>query len=113
MNKFTFSKENYRKAYGVSRYESAEVINKRATKKMWKDISEFMATLGVNGQDCIVHQDDFGEVVTVEFDYCEPEMGGMIPTWLTEDEENDIYNARKDKEVEDARKVIADADYVS
>ena len=91
MNKFSFCRNNYDNS---SQWASDEATTAKAEDAMWADVVMYLRILARNGHDAIVSVEDGGFVVSVENDYSNPAMGGMIPMWVNEDEMCDVLNRR-------------------
>lgn len=61
---------------------------------MWTDVATYLRILARNEQDAIVSVEDGGRVVSIENDYNDPAMGGMMPMWVDEDEMDAVLNHR-------------------
>ena len=61
---------------------------------MWADVATYLRILAHNGRDAIVTVEDGGFVVSVENDYSDPAMGGMVPMWVDEDEMDVVVDHR-------------------
>ena len=93
MNKFSFCRDNY--GYS-SRWGSDEESIAKAEDAMWADVATYLRILARNGRDAIVRVEDNGFVVSVENDYSDPEMGGMMPMWVDEDEMDAVLDHRNE-----------------
>lgn len=91
MNRFSFCRDNYGTS---SRWSSDEENITKAEDAMWADVATYLRILACNGRDAIVTVEDGGFVVSVENDYSDPAMGGMIPMWVDEDEMDAVLNHR-------------------
>lgn len=93
MNKFSFCRDNY--GYS-SRWGSDEESIAKAEDAMWADVATYLRILARNERDAIVSVEDGGRVVSVENDYSDPAMGGMMPMWVDEDEMDAVLNHRSE-----------------
>lgn len=91
MNRFSFCRSNYGAS---SRWGSDEENITKAEDAMWADVATYLRILARNGRDAIVTVEDGGFVVSVENDYSDPVMGGMMPMWVDEDEMDAVLNHR-------------------
>ena len=91
MNKFSFCRDNY--GYS-SRWGSDEESIAKAEDAMWADVATYLRILARNERDAIVSVEDGGRVVSVENDYSDPAMGGMMPMWVDEDEMDAVLDHR-------------------
>lgn len=57
-------------------------------------MATYLRILARNEQDAIVSVEDGGRVVSIENDYNDPAMGGMMPMWVDEDEMDAVLNHR-------------------
>lgn len=99
MNRFSFCRSNYGAS---SRWSSDEENITKAEDAMWADVATYLRILGRNGRDAIVTVEDGGFVVSVENDYSDPVMGGMMPMWVDEDEMDAVLNHRSEVKNGDA-----------
>lgn len=93
MNSFSFCRDNY--GYS-SRWGSDEESIAKAEDGMWADVATYLRILARNGRDAIVSVEDGGRVVSVENDYSDPAMGGMVPMWVDEDEMDAVLDHRNE-----------------
>lgn len=93
MNRFSFCRDNYGTS---SRWSSDEEATKKAEDAMWADVATYLRILGCNGRSAIVSVEDGGFVVSIENDYSESAMGGMMPMWVDEDEMDAVLNHRSE-----------------
>lgn len=93
MNSFSFCRDNYGTS---SRWGSDEETIAKAEDAMWADVATYLRILARNGRDAIVRVEDNGFVVTVENDYSDPAMGGMVPMWVDEDEMDTVLDHRNE-----------------
>ena len=93
MNSFSFCRSNYGAS---SRWGSDEENITKAEDAMWADVATYLRILARNGRDAIVTVEDGGFVVSVENDYSDPVMGGMMPMWVDEDEMDAVLNHRSE-----------------
>lgn len=63
---------------------------------MWTDVATYLRILARNGRDAIVRVEDNGFAVTVENDYSDLAMGGMVPMWVDEDEMDAVIDHRNE-----------------
>lgn len=91
MNRFSFCRSNYGAS---SRWGSDEENITKAEDAMWADVATYLRILARNGRDAIVTVEDGGFVVSVENDYSDSAMGGMMPMWVDEDEMDAVLNHR-------------------
>lgn len=91
MNRFSFCCSNYGAS---SRWGSDEENITKAEDAMWADVATYLRILARNGRDAIVTVEDGGFVVSVENDYSDSAMGGMMPMWVDEDEMDAVLNHR-------------------
>lgn len=91
MNRFSFCRDNYGTS---SRWSSEEETIAKAEDAMWADVATYLRILAHNGRDAIVTVEDGGFVVSVENDYSDPAMGGMVPMWVDEDEMDVVVDHR-------------------
>ena len=91
MNRFSFCRDNYGTS---SRWSSDEKTIAKAEDAMWADVATYLRILAHNGRDAIVTVEDGGFVVSVENDYSDPAMGGMVPMWVDEDEMDVVVDHR-------------------
>ena len=91
MNRFSFCRDNYGTS---SRWSSDEETIAKAEDAMWADVATYLRILAHNGRDAIVTVEDGGFVVSVENDYSDPAMGGMVPMWMDEDEMDVVVDHR-------------------
>jgi len=91
MNRFSFCRDNYGTS---SRWSSDEETIAKAEDAMWADVATYLRILAHNGRDAIVTVEDGGFVVSVENDYSDPAMGGMVPMWVDEDEMDVVVDHR-------------------
>ena len=99
MNSFSFCRDNYGTS---SRWSSDEETTKKAEDAMWADVATYLRILGRNGRSAIVTVEDGGFVVSIESDYSEAAMGGMMPMWVDEDEMDAVLNHRSEVKNGDA-----------
>ena len=59
-------------------------------------MATYLRILARNGRDAIVRVEDNGFVVTVENDYSDPAMGGMMPMGGDEDEMDTVLDHRNE-----------------
>lgn len=93
MNSFSFCRDNYGAS---SRWSSDEETIAKAEDAMWTDVAIYLRILTRNGRDAIVRVEDNGFVVTIENDYSDPIMGGMMPMWVDEDEMDAVLDHRSE-----------------
>ena len=93
MNSFSFCRDNYGAS---SRWGSDEEATKKAEDAIWSDVATYLRILARNGRDTIVRVEDNGFVVTIENDYSDPIMGGMVPMWVDEDEMDAVLDHRNE-----------------
>ena len=93
MNRFSFCRDNYGAS---SRWDSDEETTTKAEDAMWADVATYLRILARNGRDAIVSVEDNGSIVSVENDYSDPAMGGMMPMWVDEDEIDAVLNHRSE-----------------
>ena len=93
MNSFSFCRDNY--GYS-SRWGSDEESIAKAEDAMWADVATYLRILARNGRDAIVRVEDGGRVVSIENDYNDPAMGGMMPMWVDEDEMDAVLDHRNE-----------------
>ena len=91
MNRFSFCRDNYGTS---SRWSSDEETIAKAEDAMWADVATYLRILARNGRDAIVTVEDGGFGVSVENDYSDPAMGGMVPMWADEDEMDVVVDHR-------------------
>ena len=91
MNRFSFCRDNYGTS---SRWSSDEETIAKAEDAMWADVATYLRILAHNGRDAIVTVEDGGFVVSVENDYSDTAMGGMVPMWMDEDEMDVVVDHR-------------------
>lgn len=91
MNRFSFCRDNYGTS---SRWSSDEETIAKAEDAMWADVATYLRILAHNGRDAIVTVEDGGFVVSIENDYSDPAMGGMVPMWVDEDEMDVVVDHR-------------------
>ena len=88
MNSFSFCRDNYGTS---SRWGSDEETIAKAEDAMWADVATYLRILARN-----VRVEDNGFVVSVENDYSDPAMGGMVPMWVDEDEMDAVLDHRSE-----------------
>ena len=93
MNRFSFCRDNYGTS---SRWSSDEETTKKAEDAMWADVATYLRILVRNNHSAIVSAEDGGFVVSVENDYSESAMGGMMPMCVDEDEMDAVLNHRSE-----------------
>ena len=93
MNRFSYCRNNYGTS---SRWSSDEESTAKAEDAMWADVATYLRILARNGRDAIVSVEDGGFVVSVENDYSDSAMGGMMPMWVDEDEMDAVLNHRSE-----------------
>ena len=93
MNSFSFCRDNYGTS---SRWSSDEETITKAEDAMWADVATYLRILARNGRDAIVRVEDGGRVVSIENDYNDPAMGGMMPMWVDEDEMDAVLDHRNE-----------------
>lgn len=91
MNRFSFCRDNYGTS---SRWSSDEETIAKAEDAMWADVATYLRILAHNGRDAIVTVEDGGFVVSIENDYSDPAMDGMVPMWVDEDEMDVVVDHR-------------------
>lgn len=99
MNRFSFCRDNYGTS---SRWSSDEESIKKAEDAMWADVATYLRILARNGRSAIVSAEDGGFVVSIENDYSDSAMGGMMPMWVDEDEMDAVLNHRDEVKNGDA-----------
>ena len=93
MNSFSFWRDN--DGYS-SRGGSDEESIAKAEDAMGTDVATYLRILARNGRDAIVRVEDGGRVVSIENDYNDPAMGGMMPMWVDEDEMDAVLDHRSE-----------------
>nr|DAJ89235.1 MAG TPA: hypothetical protein [Caudoviricetes sp.] len=93
MNRFSFCRSNYGAS---SRWGFDEENITKAEDAMWADVATYLRILARNGRDAIVTVEDGGFVVSVENDYSDSAMGGMMPMWVDENEMDAVLNHRSE-----------------
>ena len=68
----------------------------KAEDAMWTDVATYLRILARNRRDAIVRVEDNGFVVSIENDYSDPAMGGMVPMWVDEDEMDAVLDHRNE-----------------
>lgn len=81
--------------YFVDRYETN--AEEKKIQMMWNDIGGFLRLVTKQGYTCKVYDDD-ANIIVVEYEWSDPDIGGPFLEWLDDDELDAVESYRAEKE---------------
>lgn len=81
--------------YFVDRYETN--AEEKKIQMMWNDIGGFLRLVTKQGYACKVYDDDTN-IIVVEYEWSDPDIGGPFLEWLDDDELDAVESYRAEKE---------------